>query len=128
VTELEIKRRVRERDGNCCTKCGLTSDKHIAKYGKGLEVHRVIPGSEYTLEGCVTLCKSCHGYQIRGPRRERPVVCRETLLVMIEPALRERIDRASSRFQISVGAYIRLATTERLERDEAAAPKKRNGH
>ncbi|HVL11504.1 MAG TPA: hypothetical protein VM529_03010 [Gemmata sp.] len=46
----------------------MTAAQHKAKSGRTLEVHRVVPGSLYTLEGCVTLCKACHGPQ---PRRKR---------------------------------------------------------
>lgn len=61
MTELEIKAAVRERDGYRCTDCGMTSDEHYARYGRELEVHRLIPGSPYTIEGSVTRCKPCHG-------------------------------------------------------------------
>lgn len=63
-----IKEAVRERDGYRCTGCGLTQSDHIARTGRRLEVHRLTPGGYYSIEGCVTLCKSCHGPQ---PRRKR---------------------------------------------------------
>lgn len=37
----------------------------------------------------------------------------------------ERVEHQSDRLGMSVGAYIRLAVTERLERDEAAEPPSR---
>lgn len=61
MTELEIKKAVRERDAYRCTECGMTNFEHVLNTGKSLEVHRLDPGTEYTVEGCVTLCKSCHG-------------------------------------------------------------------
>jgi hypothetical protein len=64
-----IKADVRRRDGHCCTQCGMTNAEHRLRYrGRSLDVHRVIPGSLYTVEGCVTLCRRCHGPQ---PRRRR---------------------------------------------------------
>jgi hypothetical protein len=57
----QVKRAVRKRDGYCCTKCGMTNAEHLKRYGSQLEVHRLEPGSAYTVDGCVTLCKGCHG-------------------------------------------------------------------
>lgn len=61
---LQIKHAVRERDGFTCAQCGLSNDEHVAQTRKQLEVHRIIPGSVYTVEGCVTLCRTCHVPQL----------------------------------------------------------------
>jgi len=55
-----VKKAVRDRDGQKCRDCGMTKEAHIEKYGKQLEVHRLQAGSPYTLEGCITLCFTCH--------------------------------------------------------------------
>lgn len=68
MTVLEIKDAVRTRDGYRCTECGLPNGDHIALTGRALEVHRLQPGSPYTVEGCVTLCRSCHGPKPRSAR------------------------------------------------------------
>jgi hypothetical protein len=70
MNEAEIKRRVRERDGFRCTSCAMTDAEHVRRYGRSLDVHRVVPGSIYSTEpgACLTLCKPCHGPQ---PRRQR---------------------------------------------------------
>jgi hypothetical protein len=65
---VKIKAAVRERDGHKCTNCGMSNDLHRERWGTGVEVHRLVPGSLYSLEGCVTLCKTCHGKQPRKPR------------------------------------------------------------
>jgi 5-methylcytosine-specific restriction endonuclease McrA len=69
MTNLEIKAAVRARDGFRCTECGVTSLKYLAITGRSLDVHRIIPGSEYTVDGCVTLCRQCHGPKPRRPYR-----------------------------------------------------------
>lgn len=65
---LKIKAAVRARDGFCCTGCGLSNEENIRRTGRQLQVHRVTPGSLYSVEPgvCVTLCTACHGPK---PRR-----------------------------------------------------------
>jgi hypothetical protein len=58
--EARARRAVRERDGNCCADCGMVNKDHTAKYGRGLHVHRLVPGSRYTVEGCILVCTPCH--------------------------------------------------------------------
>ncbi len=65
---IEIKAIVRYRDGFRCTECGMTNDEHIQVHGRSLDVHRLIPGSPYTIEGCVTLCRPCHRTKPRSPK------------------------------------------------------------
>lgn len=60
LKESEIRELVRARDGYRCRDCGATNDEHLEKYGMKLSVHRLVRGSPYTLEGCVTLCNACH--------------------------------------------------------------------
>src|SRR5215213_5109851 len=61
-----VKRAVRQRDGRCL-QCGVTAEEYRQKTGIELDVHRLIPGSKYALEGCVTLCKECHKSKPRRP-------------------------------------------------------------
>jgi 5-methylcytosine-specific restriction endonuclease McrA len=67
-TVAQVKAAVRARDGFRCVKCGMTNHEHLEATEQQLEVHRVVPGSVYSLDGCVTLCKRCHGPE---PRRRR---------------------------------------------------------
>lgn len=64
---LEIKATVRSRDGYRCVDCGMTNDEHLSIYGRALEVHRKEPGSAYSVDGCETVCKGCHGLKPRQP-------------------------------------------------------------
>jgi hypothetical protein len=61
MSELDIKAAVRARDGHKCRDCGMGSEEHLAKYGHELDVHRLLPGTEYEADWCVTLCRACHG-------------------------------------------------------------------
>ena len=67
MTKKEIKAKVRERDGHKCVDCGRT------RSGKRkLAVHRLVPGSEYHIEGCVTVCPKCHVERHRLIDRDNP--------------------------------------------------------
>ena len=60
MTAVRVKELVRERDGDRCAHCGMVAVVHMMRWGRALEVHRIVPGSIYTVAGCVTLCKDCH--------------------------------------------------------------------
>jgi hypothetical protein len=66
-TELAIKAAVRERDGYSCVDCGMSNDEHVVRYGSVLEVHRKSPGKRYSVVGCETVCKTCHGKRPKSP-------------------------------------------------------------
>jgi hypothetical protein len=71
MTEFQIKAAVRKRDGMRCTDCGMTNDRHIQLLGSSLQVHRLKPSTEYSIEGCVTLCAWCHGPKPKFGQRFR---------------------------------------------------------
>lgn len=58
-----INREVRRRDGFACAACGMSNAAHIERYGRQLDVHRIVPGSIYAIDGCTTRCKVCHGLE-----------------------------------------------------------------
>jgi len=62
MTPKEIKDAVRKRDGKCVD-CGRLRSAG----NRSLHVHRLVPGSEYTLEGCVTVCSRCHAVRHEKP-------------------------------------------------------------
>jgi hypothetical protein len=66
MTDLEVKSAVRQRDGHKCRDCGMTSEDHIEKNGRDLDVHRLLPGWDYSLYWCVTLCRSCHAKKAKS--------------------------------------------------------------
>jgi hypothetical protein len=39
----------------------MTEAEHRVITGGTLQVHRLKPGTQYTVEGCVTVCQECHG-------------------------------------------------------------------
>jgi 5-methylcytosine-specific restriction endonuclease McrA len=75
-----IKTAVRLRDGMRCTQCGLSNADHQKATGKSLHVHRLQPGSAYTVQGCISLCASCHG---QAPRRAPGEQDREQTAVLV---------------------------------------------
>jgi hypothetical protein len=63
---IRVKAAVRKRDNDCCARCGMTDDQHRERYGRSLDVHRHVPGSEYSLDGASLRCRVCHA---REPKR-----------------------------------------------------------
>jgi hypothetical protein len=64
-----IKSAVRARDGHKCVDCSITAKEYWARSRKRLDVHRLTPGSKYTVEGTVTVCRRCHK---RRHAKEKP--------------------------------------------------------
>lgn len=62
---MELKEKVRNRDGRKCVDCGMDEKEQRRRRLVGLNVHRLISGSVYSLEGCVTLCSRCHARRHR---------------------------------------------------------------
>ena len=50
VQVLAIKERVRRRDGNRCVVCQIDEQTHEKRYGQILDVHRIVPGSDSSLQ------------------------------------------------------------------------------
>ena len=56
-----LKNRIRQRDSRVCQKCHVSEKKHLAIYGKRLEVHHInYIRSDCTDNNLVTLCRNCH--------------------------------------------------------------------
>jgi hypothetical protein len=100
VEILSAKAAVRERDGYRCVECGMTNADHSDEFGSVLQVHRLVPGSLYHPDGCVTLCIPCHGPKPKRPRGILPGRNR----LQVELAERER--RAFLLFAASKGKSV----------------------
>lgn len=59
----------------------------------------------------------------RWKRREEPV--RDRMDLRANPEFIARVTRQAKRLGMSASSYVRMAVTERLERDEATEPPKR---
>jgi hypothetical protein len=116
---LKIKRQVRERDGLRCTQCGLTNAEHLEQVGKSLHVHRLQPGSYYTVEACITVCASCHGSQARRKEGERDVEA-SAVLISVPYDIYEQFRQLAHNNHRPVGWEIRLAIETHLQRHLAS--------
>ena len=109
---LQIKATVRERDRQRCTECGMTADEHRLTYGRTLDVHRIVPGSEYTLDGCVTLCKPCHSTK---PQRVRGTVPRTHTVFRVPMDLYEELSAVAVRNGRRVNQELAIAFQRHVE-------------
>lgn len=114
---VAVKERVRQRDGYRCTQCGMTEAEHRAKYGRTLDVHRVVPRSRYTVVGSVTLCRACHGPQPKAQPETPDEAGRGSPLgIWIDAALRDAIEAARKRNRRTLREEVSLALEQYLER------------
>jgi hypothetical protein len=78
--DKSVKKKIRERDQQRCSRCGMTAEQHRLKFtGRGLNVHRV-RSRRYEPDNCETLCEDCHRakHYIRCAVRQRDgFVCTE---------------------------------------------------
>lgn len=120
-----IKKAVRERDGYKCQECGMTQEEHKKKHKSGLEVHRITPGSEYSVEPgvCETLCKICHSRKPRSTFDRIPARWPHKVQFGLSLDCMERFKRVSKKLCMKPGSYIRMALVaymdgEGVPRDE----------
>lgn len=105
-----VKDQVRKRDEYRCTECGMTHQQHVEKHGTTLHVHRLVPGSIYTLEGCITLCFTCHASKPRSPRGK----ARNGLVLLPKP-LYNQIAALAKKHHRPISWECRRAIEEHLE-------------
>ncbi len=115
----EVKISVRKRDRYRCVECGMTAQEHLEQFDRNLEVHRVVPGSVYTVDGCITLCRICHNGKPKSPRGSklgwRMVRIRRIFLPFVEQAIEENSQTLTE--------WVNQAVREQLERDGLWPPK-----
>lgn len=123
-----IKTAIRDRDGWVCLDCGMTQAESVAQFGCGLEVHRVIHLSEYSLSpgACRTLCKRCHAphTRVESPTVNKPARNTAKVDLPIDPETRRRAEAQAMRFGETLSSYIRRALIKQTEADELSAPPK----
>lgn len=110
-----VKRAVRDRDGQACTKCGIAIQEYRERCDRELDVHRLTPGSVYTVDGCVTLCRACHGPEprskplVRKLRTVKPQQPKVPLYVKIRVSLRQRFEAIAEAHGRKLNAEIERA-------------------
>jgi hypothetical protein len=111
----DIKTAVRERDGHRCTGCGMTAEEHRARYGRTLDVHRTVPGSIYTLDGSVTLCRACHAPQPKRRGGQVDLALRgQPLTIRLAPDLAAAFRTLMKQTRRRVSAEVILALEKHL--------------
>jgi hypothetical protein len=113
LTVSEVKALVRYRDGYRCTDCGMTAREHVRLFGTTLEVHRIVPGSRYTLKGCVALCRLCHSKKPKSITGIRPRDC----LVCAKEPLAEQAEVLAERNATNLTQEVNRALRELLARE-----------
>lgn len=108
-----IKALIRARDGYRCRLCGLRDQDHRERYGSGLQVHRKIPGSAYSLsEDCITVCIPCHGPL---PRRAQGTAgTPPRLSLFVHPDVRHALQIAAAKEGVAMGALANSILREAL--------------
>ena len=112
LSKADVKALVRHRDGYCCTQCGMTARDHLRRYGRTLDVHRLIPGSRYSVKGCVSLCRGCHAPKPKSPRGTASV-----RMARIKSALLEQAQILADRDATTITEVVNRAVREMLERE-----------
>lgn len=119
---IRIKAAVRERDGHQCTKCGVTADEHLRRHGRGLDVHRTVPGSLYSLAGCVSLCLGCHAAEPgRKPGQPDLAGCNSGVKVFIPWAHRAPLKRLAARNGRTITAEVGVALEKHYQAEGVPA-------
>src|SRR5262249_32038737 len=121
---LALKEQVRQRDGYCCTLCGMTNKEHRKRVGKGLGVSRTLPDGDWTLENCATVCTWCRPH---SPRYLTPHVFRlengkGMFLLQGSQQWFDHISAAAESMGLTLASFIRVAVNKGLEQMDAEQP------
>ncbi len=123
MTKAEVKTAVRQRDEYRCTECGMSNVDHVSRFKRQLEVHRIKPGSLYTLPGCVTLCMCCHDKMPVRAKGESDIEKngREAFSVGLPPELVDEF-RAHAKRRGGIRYCVELAFRRFIDEKERAPP------
>jgi len=121
---IALKAEVRRRDGFACAECGVPNHEHIAAHGRQLDVHRVAPGSEYSLAPgvCVTLCRRCHSKKPRLPHGSLPK--RPGRLIALPEPLAAALEELAAEQFTTLTRQVVTACLEYLGRHDRLPPPK----
>lgn len=68
------EKKVLERDGWACQKCGMKNEEHIKRFGRRLDIHHIDGNGRHakiqnnSLDNLIALCLICHG-SIEGKKQ-----------------------------------------------------------
>lgn len=126
LTASEVRTIVRHRDGYQCRLCGMTARSHWKRYRRKLDVHRLVPGSRYTIRGCITVCRPCHGPLPKSSSKSRPGGGQRgaPVSVYLSPELNIALERymASLRPCPSLSGIVAASLEDFLRKHDAAQP------
>lgn len=117
MNEEYVKDAVRIRDEMRCTHCGMTDPEHKLLFGRGLHVHRLSPGSRYTVDGCITLCHDCHVVATRAYFYANRPVRRKLISTSITDSDFSQIKTIAKRLGMKPGGLYYLAIKSYLLTD-----------
>ena len=109
-----IRAIVRFRDGYRCQECGMTSQEHFKRFRRDLEVHRLNPGARYSIKGCITLCRPCHGPKPKSPKGTQLRNGKASLHVYIDPKLHAVVMQLIKEQRMSLTAFVEKVLEEYL--------------
>lgn len=115
-----VKAAVRARDGGC-VRCGVSSLVYLKRHGRSLQVHRITPGSVYTIDGCVTLCQQCHR---KEPKRAKGVEDEETtgVVLRLPEAYREKLQELKRKTDRTITVLVRRGVDAELKANGIEPP------
>lgn len=123
MAKASVKQQVRDRDG-MCVDCEITAAEHMAKYQDQLDVHRLVKGSKYTLQGCVALCRQCHARRHRKtcvpPVKKSSSPLTVTLVAGVSPELRDLVFEIATKENTTVNRVVARLLAKQLKRPDLA--------
>lgn len=118
MTRGEVVAAVFERDGYKCVKCGMTDDDHIAETGRSLQVHRLIPGKMYHVDGCSLRCRECHGPEPKRPAGQCDEEGGSGFMVRLPETYRDKLRTLTERTKRKITAEVQVALDKHFKAEK----------